>query len=254
MDENVYGEYPNSPVVYAACDSKYFMDHAASFIYSANDVGKDVHVHICNPTEEVWTKSMILNADTDIKISYTANDIDMTISGDHQGRVLPEAERTYYACLRFLYLQDIVVRAGKVLALDIDCLIMKEFDFPKTAIGYFARSPLPDTTGWEQQGTKIAAGIFYIEDRAQAVAAQIKNRIVQGPFAWFLDQVALSEILDFVPENDTTLFDNNFMDWEFGDSSIIWTGKGKRKYNNLKYVEAKKNFDRYTTATTRCWA
>ena len=36
----IYGELPNSPVVYAACDSKYFIDHAAPFVYSADDVGK----------------------------------------------------------------------------------------------------------------------------------------------------------------------------------------------------------------------
>ena len=254
MDENVYGEYPNSPVVYAACDSKYFMEHAAPFIYSANDIGKDVHIHICNPTQEVWTKSIILNADTDIKVTYTANDIDLSTAGDQQGKVTPEAERTYYACLRFLYLHDIVIRATRVLALDIDCLLMTKFDFPTTAVGYFPRHPLPGTSGWEQKGTQVAAGIFYLEDRAHAVASQLRNRIYQGPFNWFLDQVALSEIMDLVPKNDATFYDNDFMDWDFRKGSAIWTGKGDRKHNNVKYVEAKNKFDRYKSATTRCWS
>ena len=253
MSEAIYGEYPTTPVVYAACDSKYFMDHAAPFIYSANDIGKNVHIHICNPTDEVWTKSIILNADTDIRVTYTANDLDMSTSGDHQGPVQEEAERTYYACLRFLYLQDIVVRASKVLALDIDCLLMKKFDFPTAPIGYFPRESLSGTVGWEQQGTKVAAGIFYIEDYAHAVASQICRRIEQGPFDWFLDQIALSEVMDFVPKERVEEFNEYFMDWNFRDGSVIWTGKGDRKFNNIKYVKAKKEFDRYKSATTRCW-
>ena len=254
MNEEIYGEYPTSPVVYAACDSKYFMEHAAPFIYSANDIGKDVHIHICNPTEEVWTKSMILNADTDVKVTYTANDIDLRTAGDHQGPVAPEAERTYYACLRFLYLQYIVIRAGSVLALDVDCLLMRPFDFPNTAVGYFPRESLEGTQGWEQQGTKVAAGIFYLEDRAHAVASQIRNRIEQGPFNWFLDQVALSEVIDFIPKDNITEYDNDFMDWDFRQGTAIWTGKGDRKHNNEVYVKAKNEFDRYDSSTTRCWS
>ena len=254
MSEGIYGEYPTSPVVYAACDSKYFMEHAAPFIYSANDIGKDVHIHICNPTEDVWTKSIILNADTDVRVTYTANDINLNTAGDHQGPVAPEAERTYYACLRFLYLQDIVLKASKVMALDIDCLLMRPFDFPTTAIGYFPRDPLPDTAGWEQKGTRVAAGIFYIEDHAHAVASQIGNRIGLGPFNWFLDQIALAEVVDFIPKDQVTEYDDNFMDWNFKQGTAIWTGKGDRKHNNITYVKAKNEFDRYDSATMRCWS
>ena len=254
MSEGIYGEYPTSPVVYAACDSEYFLDHAAPFIYSANDIGKDVHIHICNPTEEVWTKSIILNADTNVRVTYTANDIDFTTAGDHQGPVLPYAERTYYACLRFLYLQEIVLRATKVMALDIDCLLMRPFDFPTTAVGYFPRESLEGTRGWEQKGTRVAAGIFYIEERAHAVASQISNRIAMGPFNWFLDQIALSEVVDFIPKDQVTEYDDNFMDWNFRQGTAIWTGKGDRKHNNITYVKAKNEFDRYKSAITRCWS
>ena len=59
--------------------------------------------------------------------------------------------------------------------------------------------------------------------------------------------------MDFVPKERVEEFNEYFMDWNFRDGSVIWTGKGDRKFNNIKYVKAKKEFDRYKSATTRCW-
>ena len=35
----------------------------------------------------------------------------------------------------------------------------------------------------------------------------------------------------------------DFMDWEFTDTSKIWTGKGNRKHKNIRYLEAKKHYE-----------
>ena len=43
---NIYGDFPNEPCVFAACDSKYFVDHASPFVNSAHKVGKPAHVHV----------------------------------------------------------------------------------------------------------------------------------------------------------------------------------------------------------------
>ena len=51
---NIYGDFPNEPCVFAACDSKYFVDHASPFVNSAHKVGKPAHVHVVNPTNEVF--------------------------------------------------------------------------------------------------------------------------------------------------------------------------------------------------------
>ena len=37
----IYGDLPTKRVVYAACDKKYFHEHAPSLVYSLNDIGKD---------------------------------------------------------------------------------------------------------------------------------------------------------------------------------------------------------------------
>ena len=76
-------------------------------------------------------------------------------------------------------------------------------------------------------------------------AVSVANRIRQGPIAWFLDQVAISETYESMKDRYSyQYFDAKFMDWEFKDGTTIWTGKGPRKYDNPTYVAKKQYFDR----------
>ena len=52
---------------------------------------------------------------------------------------------------------------------------------------------------------------------------------------------------------DSTKFDGNFMDWEFIEGTTIWTGKGPRKFENQKYLKAKKDFYRVPNAVSNIW-
>jgi hypothetical protein len=94
-----------------------------------------------------------------------------------------------------------------------------------------------------------------MDERALPLADAVSKRIQQGPWQWFLDQIALSECFELVSdeENQVAKFDSQFMDWEFVEGTTIWTGKGPRKYDNPTYVGKKKEFNRLVDATTRCW-
>ena len=233
---NLYGELPKQPVVFAACDSKYFIDHAQAFVYSANDVGKDVHVHVVNPTDEVLSLAVLLNATTKVKTTFSFNDANLS-------QATPEQTRTFYACLRFMVLPHILATAKQVLALDIDCYTMQPFLFDRRArAGYFPREPLPGTAGWEAQGTRVAAGAVYVAD--MNIANAIAKGIETVELRWFADQIVLSQVFDQVGDEGIIKFDEKFMDWEFKQGTTIWTGKGPRKYDNPKYVKKKKEFTR----------
>tara|TARA_S200002703_G_scaffold158143_2_gene167745 strand:+ start:114 stop:845 length:732 start_codon:yes stop_codon:yes gene_type:complete len=238
-----YGEIPRSPIVFAACDFNYFKEHAPSLVYSCNDVGKDVHIHITEPDQDTFNIANILNTDTDVRCTFSYN------SKENMGR----GQRTYYACLRFLVLPLLLQHAKKVMTVDVDCLLMKDFDWPEKPAGFFPREPIPGTTGWEQAGTRVAAGAVYMDERAIPLANAVVERIKEGPFEWFLDQIALSEAFARVNEFQLERFDEQFMDWKFKEGTTIWTGKGDRKFNDPVYVQKKKEFNRLPTATTRCW-
>lgn len=240
---HIYGELPTYPVIFAACDPNYFKEHAPSLIYSCDDVGKDVHIHVCNPTQETYDIANIINTDTNIKLTFSYND------HPDQGREM----RAYYASLRFFVLPTLLQVAKKVLVVDVDCMFMHDFEFPETATGYFPREPLNSGNEWEREGTRVAAGAVYMDDTAINIALAVADRISKGPMQWFIDQVALSEIFNMVDEKYITKFDSQFMDWEFLDNTIIWTGKGPRKYDNPKYVEAKNYYNRLVGSTERQW-
>ena len=183
----IYGELPTKRVVYAACDKKYFHEHAPSLVYSLNDIGKDIHIHICEPDPNCHNLEAILKKDIDVDITFTYNDIGVT--------------------------------------------------------------PMD----WEKEGTKVAAGCVYLTADALSVAKAVNERIKEGPMRWFIDQIALAETFARVEDKDITKFDGNFMDWEFIDGTVIWTGKGPRKYENQKYLNAKKKFNRLSNAIPNIW-
>jgi hypothetical protein len=122
---------------------------------------------------------------------------------------------------------------------------MKKIEEPSAQVGLFLREPLPGTQGWENQGTRVAAGAVYYSREAVDFAEQVSTRIRKGPILWFLDQVAISEIYQQNLSNyQYEYFDDKFMDWEFVEGTTIWTGKGPRKYDNQTYVAKKNEFDR----------
>ena len=228
----IYGELPTHSVLMAACDSNYFIQHAPAFIYSADKVNKDVHIHVVNPTDDVHSLAGILNATTKVKVTYTFNDIDLPPD--------PEQARTYYACLRFLIAPTILQTAGQMLILDIDGMCMNDFTFPEAPVGFYPREPLPGTVGWENEGTSVAAGAVYYNKFGKDYALKVAQELQTLPMRWFVDQIALSRVLSNVKE--AYHFDSNFMDWEFKEGTTIWTGKGPRKYDNPTYVAKKEEF------------
>jgi len=233
----MYGEIPKEPVVFAACDSKYFIEHGAAFVYSVTRF-KNCHIHVVNPTDEVFSLGTLLAGTSENRVTFTFSDVNFT--GQNS-----DGERTYYACLRFFVLPTILQSAEKVLVLDIDCLLMKDFEWPKQSIGFFAREPLPNSSGWEREGTRVAAGAVYFDRSAFSKAVDIEKLLYKmlkdGQFRWFVDQYVLHEVL-WKNRRECLIFDSEFMDWEFQDGSVIWTGKGPRKYENKTYVGAKESF------------
>ncbi|MDY6920633.1 MAG: hypothetical protein SV765_10540 [Pseudomonadota bacterium] len=240
---NIYGELPAWPVVFAACDSSYFMEHAPAFIYSADTVGRDVHIHIVNPTAEVLSLAGILNATTVQKVTFSFNDIALRFS--------PEEARTYYACLRFLVLPTLLPVAGSVLVLDIDCLLMQPFALPEKPCGFFPRAAAGANTQWLSEASKVAAGVVYMTNEALNVAEAVAKTIETIPLNWFADQVALSAIFQQVPVQFVHHFNAGFMDWEFNAGTSIWTGKGPRKRTNERYLAKKSEFDQWRVNTCK---
>jgi len=224
-----------------ACDDRYLLNHAQELTVSCAINKNNFHLHMINPSETSFTYANKLKI---IFNEITKNNV-MKITYNYEKLCDdPDKIRTYYACARFLVAPLIIEQGVNLLLVDSDCFIMKPVIKPNTQIGLFLRDPLPNTQGWEQEGSKIAAGVVYYSHEALLFSKEVASTINRGPFQWFLDQRALNEIYQkYKNELTITQFNNEFMDWEFVENTTIWTGKGQRKYTNQTYLNKKKEYE-----------
>jgi hypothetical protein len=240
--------------LFASCDPKYLNVHAPALVASAACAGNAIHLHVIDPLandcafldylREQYNK--IAGRD---EFTWSIGKSFVNLSGDEQSlKNWFDAQRTMFACDRFVTVVSLMEAEPDedFLIIDTDCLIMKHIEKPDDdQVGLFLREPLPQTQGWENQGTRVAAGVVYYSNEAIDFARNVMYRIKHGPYAWFLDQVALNEIYQKELSNYRFhYFNEQFMDWEFIEGTTIWTGKGPRKYDNPTYVSKKNEFDR----------
>jgi len=243
MEVDFVGDIPSSPqeVIFASCDEKYFYDHAPALIASCCKSNNSLHLHIINPTDKVWPDTVLFKE----KTKKLNPNISLTISGEiNKNDVLKKNARTYYACNRFIMLPTFLQQFKSMLVVDIDCFIMKHIDFKDFSnadIGIFLREPLPNMG----PQTSVAAGAFYASLGGMEFAQALSSTLLGSNMDWFVDQIALWKLYNHF--NDVKrdlkimdLGDDMFMDWEFVDNSVIWTGKGPRKYENTIYLNKKK--------------
>ena len=231
--KDITGTFPSEPCVFAACDSKYFLDHASPFCNSVHKADMSCHVHVVNPTEEVFEQCKIYKQKISTPLTFTFNY--MHIPDD------VDAMKCTYASLRFFVLPHLLEKIGKIMVLDIDCMVMRKFRFPEKPCGLFVREPVTYLSDWIKEGTKIAAGIVYFDKSYLDKANKLIEIINSLPKIWYADQVALNKLLtEYINYEDVFVFNGNFMDWNFLEGTVIWTGKGKRKYDNPRYVAMKK--------------
>jgi hypothetical protein len=231
--------------LFASCDPRYLNLHAPALVASAAVAGNNLHLHVINAERNEEEFLQYLSDKW-----KTMSDASFTFSWKRQYTFHQDSEqqRTIFACDRFVTIVEAMERNPNDdwLIIDTDCLIMKHIEKPDDdQIGLFLREPLPGTVGWENQGSRVAAGVVYYSHEALPFARKVMYRIKHGPNAWFLDQVAINEIYQAELSNYRFhYFDEKFMDWEFIEGTTIWTGKGPRKYDNPTYLTKKNEFDR----------
>ena len=235
MTEVNFVDIPSGDIVYGACDSLYWKDHVPPLLASCNKAGNSLHIHVVNPVESVFKDYPKLRSQVDVNFTMSYENTDLNLVDT----------RTYYSCSRFIVADQILEKVNSMIVTDVDALVMKKLEFPEAKLGLFLRDSLPGTVGWEQQGTKVAAGIVYLTQDSYDFMKGVVKKIKWYGLRWFVDQVCLHE--QYIEEgwdkrSDFIDFGADVMDWQFLPDSYIWTGKGERKYNNTTYVNKKIEF------------
>lgn len=211
------------------CDSVYFKEFAPALINSVEKLNKTkLVVVVINPNKE--NKKFIQDS------NYKNTEFH-TIVDDRN-------HRSFYASARFIFSEVLLsnLDVDGLFFIDTDCLVLKEMQFPSSDYALFLRDPLPGTVGLEKEGTNVAAGAVYIDRKGIEFASAISQSLNEvREDIWFIDQIILWRAHNHFKQNSDLSFeqiDKKYIDWEFVDDSVIWTGKGSRKYSNEKFVKA----------------
>lgn len=241
------------PVVFGACDIKYFKEHGISFCKSVSQSGMKVCVYITPLLRGGDFKTQIEDLNIFIKNEF------MKIDEETRKNILfprlltsyydidVREERAYYASIRFLLLPELLKEfEHPILVLDMDSIVNKKITFPKdTDISFYLREETNGANEYENQGMKVLAGAVYVTPAAFDFTIDVANEIKTNPVKWFCDQLAIHKA--FKKNKNLKFFDmsdQNILDWEFNEDSFIWSAKGNRKYENKKYLARKMEIEK----------
>ena len=222
---------PND-VLFASCDPFYFKEHGPALIESCNKFGNDLHINILNYDDKCINLYQQIKDKLDISFTISLSECEI------------DPPKTRYASQRFMIGHRVLEYVNRMLIIDVDCYLNRKYVFEdKKELGLFVRDPLPGTVGWENEGTKIAAGIVLVTKYSAPFLEEVNLRLKEHGPRWFVDQVSLWQAYHFQGwyknKEQFQYFDNQHMDWDFQPDTIIWTGKGERKFSNETYVKRK---------------
>lgn len=247
--------------LYAVADSVYFDLHARPLINSiqTNTPEHGAHVHIYDPRPDQiefcrsrpgvsctfeHTDPAEFQRVTDLWLHRgdcgNERQRQMHKKGQKQGQqeLLKLIKATYYACMRFTRLAQLLRPGQRCLELDVDGLVRAPF---KTELGqddfYLYEKP--------KDGTHLAGAILFngkagSHEFLQAYGQAIRTAIEADDIYWFLDQVILDQL---VPHYRKGLLPMSYIDWAMRPESAIWSAKGPRKelavfkQEQLKYMQ-----------------
>jgi hypothetical protein len=246
--------------IYAAGDSDYFQDFGPALIGSVQkNTTFGIHLHLYNPTAE-----QIQYCRSQERVSVTFElaplalfepatqpwlaDSTDPVQQDRRRRMINamgkgqdpsiqhRVQRTYFACARFIRLQQLIRPTTTVLAIDIDAVVRKNFPTLSNMQDFY----IHHISG--RRARYLAGGIYLTGANGgyeflSEYARTLKHQIEQDSWYWGIDQDVLDSI---VPRYRWEQLPMEFIDWEMLESSYIWTAKGTRKNLEIFTTEQKR--------------
>lgn len=191
--EMLYPPTTNRPIVFVACNNRYFFQHTLHLAYSLHHTNAQalaLHLHLYMPSAVVLAELAHLRA--------RLPELPISVSVEYGELSTSPPPISYYASGRFIRAYQVLEQySNEMVIMDADALFNRSWsDFlamlkPNSELGLACPSASPF---WE----RVIAGFLYLKPTALArhflahTAMFILDNFERELFAWFLDQVALS--------------------------------------------------------------
>lgn len=232
-------------VILVACDCGY-LDDAVALLRSLNAASPQAHIvlHVVNPAPDTLPHLE--------SISDELPSISLHLSAEKVRLPNPRLKRAYYASARFVRLAELLpVSTSPFLVLDADSLFVAPIDLDftdKEEADVCLRRR--DQEGEVAPHLQVAAGAVWARpvepalEYFRAVAADLLEEFTSATATWFIDQIILARHMKAATGGVVVRnIKSKYVDWTFRDDSIVWTGKGDRKFYELRYQLLRLSFD-----------
>ncbi|MFT3755790.1 MAG: hypothetical protein QM769_07545 [Pseudoxanthomonas sp.] len=239
--------WADAPVlVLTACDSGY-LSYAIALARSMEAFSGSHHlmIHVVNPGEDDIARLELL--------AESLHAITLHVSSERVSLPEGQDEKAYYASARFLRMAELLESEGAVplFALDADALALNPLtldfsDKPEVEICLRRR----DLVGPVEDHLRVAAGAVWAKNSSaaaafmKAVADELTQYFREGSADWFIDQLILGRhVLAGTGGAQVRNMKPRFSDWDMSGSAVFWTGKGDRKYRDVRYLLMQEAFE-----------
>jgi len=228
--------------VFVCMDTGYCQLYLPSLAASlaANSPEANLHVHIVDPDDHAH-KCLKMAGDMlgPDRLSHGFE----TPSLDHFDS---EQRKTYFASIRFVRLAELMRAApGPYFVMDADNIVRGDIGISRSLMRR-ADVMIRNRFSIEPHLAVAACGILLADSDAtrdfmDRTAAYILDAFHTGHVAWYLDQIALTYALKGQPSEPRLALKveqlpTTLLDWDFAQESLVWTGKGKRRLKNQRYL------------------
>jgi hypothetical protein len=220
-------------IIFTGCDGVYFDTYAEIFTasFEINSPGQVIFFSVCNPLDSFADRIEALKARCGAtEIVYETYTTDLSELNE-------QSRRAYYANHRFIRLHDFVYRYGHdIIFLDIDSIVRNKLD---SLHKYFLDIDIAMRLRLNTRNINmkvLAAGIYIKAGKNSLRFLDELGKRLNGACYWYADQVEIYNSLLSVKGIRVANLSARFFDYEFSDDSMIWTGKGNRKFLNERYT------------------
>lgn len=237
--------------IFTSCDKNYFLKYSCEFLASINinSPGTKVVMHIINPDETVE------EAFEDYRESFKAIEICLIREYVDLSDKTTQEKMAYYVNERFVALHDYVNNSKiDTYFSDIDAFIMKSLVIMRTEhkncdVAIYLRP------NHEDEFRKVLGGSIYFKYTEPSIkilneiATEIVNRRTNNENIWMGDQdIIYRAILRNLDSAKINHIDRKYVDWTFKNESVVWSAKGDRKTEAVKFTKyASSLLDYYCT-------
>lgn len=178
--------------------------------------------------------------------------LDVNLDNSKRDKSKKTKLESYSANIRIHIINELLEEGiDNILYLDVDSIVREDIS---ELIQNIKNYDLGLFTIVERKEIQIKSGIILVRNTINSKIFFKKTESYLnkfGLYSWGSDQASLKKIYHEVIKNTYAekekpkilKIDTKYLDWNFLDSSIIWTGKGPRKYKDNKYLNDKKIYE-----------